>query len=134
MALDRVKSLLDPASPAAVARSKGIVLGVSTLPVAQARTMGIAAAPERGLYVTNVVAGSVAERAGVVKGDVLTSYAGRQLSTETDLASALAGTEPGKSVELIVNRSEEEVPIQVRFANSAAMTANASKPKRPKAN
>jgi PDZ domain-containing protein len=58
-----------------VPSTAAIVLGVHPVPIAQANATGAKSEAASGLYVAQVDAGTPAERAGIIKGDVILSYA-----------------------------------------------------------
>jgi Do/DeqQ family serine protease len=76
------------------------VLGVSTYEVSPdiARVYGVESA--RGALVTQIVAGSPAQRAGIEVGDIITSVDGRPVDTPTDLRNAIGLLRVGERVEL----------------------------------
>ena len=55
----------------------------------------------RGVRVTDVNAGSPAERAGLEAGDHIVSIAGKEVSTTAELSAALDGIEPGVEVQVV---------------------------------
>ncbi|HTT87594.1 MAG TPA: trypsin-like peptidase domain-containing protein [Acidimicrobiales bacterium] len=55
---------------------------------------------DSGAEVIQVNAGSPAQAAGIVAGDVITSLGGRSVSTPSDLSAAISGHSPGDSVQV----------------------------------
>jgi S1-C subfamily serine protease len=53
-----------------------------------------------GALVTGVLPGSAAEKAGIVPGDVITSFNGRAVSSPTDLATMVLRVLPGQKARL----------------------------------
>ncbi|HYG80375.1 MAG TPA: PDZ domain-containing protein [Pyrinomonadaceae bacterium] len=51
--------------------------------------------------------GSAADKAGLVGGDVITSFDGKPVKSESDLSSLLSQTQPGKTVEVVYVRDGE---------------------------
>jgi len=76
------------------------VLGVATYEVSPdiARVYGVENA--RGALVTQIVAGSAAQRAGIKVGDIITSVNGTAVDTPTDLRNAIGLLRVGDHVEL----------------------------------
>lgn len=59
-----------------------------------------------GVYVAGVTEGSAAEKAGMKKGDIITSFDGTAISTYDELKATLKYYEAGETVELTINRAE----------------------------
>lgn len=68
-----------------------------------------------GALVTNVVAGSPAERAGLRKGDVITSVDRRTVDSPAELSERIGESSPGESVSLEVNRKGDHLTLAVRL-------------------
>jgi serine protease Do len=66
-----------------------------------------------GVLVRNVNAGSVAEKAGVKAGDVITKFNGDRIRSLGDLREKLASTTDGKPAKLSVLRNKSEVTMTV---------------------
>lgn len=96
------------------------MLGVSTYEVSPdiAQVYGLADA--HGALVTQVVAGSAADRAGVRIGDIITSVNGTAVKTPTDLRNAIALLRVGNAAELDLLRDGR--PERVRAIIGAAPT------------
>ncbi|HEX6489548.1 MAG TPA: trypsin-like peptidase domain-containing protein [Candidatus Dormibacteraeota bacterium] len=58
-----------------------------------------------GVYVSSVVAGGPADKAGIVAGDVITSVAGQATPDTATLAQVLAGLSPGQTVPVAVTQA-----------------------------
>ena len=54
----------------------------------------------RGVYVSEVVAGSAAERAGIVRGNIITEFGGNKISSTEDLVSIMDYYAAGEVVEV----------------------------------
>ncbi len=71
-------------------------------------------APEgEGVLVRNVNAGSVAEKAGIKAGDVITKFNGDRIRSLGDLREKLAASTDGKAAQLSVLRNKSEVTLTV---------------------
>lgn len=66
-----------------------------------------------GAQVANVQAGSPAEQAGIVEGDVIVRVGDRDVGNADELVVAVHGTEAGQSVPVKLIRSGREVEVQV---------------------
>ena len=62
--------------------------------------------PGEGAFVEEATGGGPADKAGVRYGDVITSVAGRKVTTPQDIADAIAGHQPGDDVEVELVRSD----------------------------
>ncbi len=78
-------------------------LGIYALDAATARYMGVRA-PENGLYVSEVAAGSPARLAGLCRGDIITAIENTPLTRMAELREALLYYRAGDEVHLDVNR------------------------------
>jgi len=67
----------------------------------------------KGALVGDVVEGGPADKAGVKRGDVVTSFGGKPVQTANDLPILVAGTEVGKAVPLTFIREGKEMTVQV---------------------
>ena len=67
-------------------------------------------ADDHGLLIDSVESGWPAEEAGLRSGDRITSINGNEVRETSDLTEVLAGTEPGNSVELRIDRT---IPIEL---------------------
>ena len=70
---------------------------------------------EDGVYVSEVVSGSAAEKAGVKSGDIITKIDDTDLSVMSDLTKHLYNYTTGDSATLVVNRNGKEVKLNVKF-------------------
>jgi serine protease Do len=70
----------------------------------------------KGALVSEVVEGSPAASAGVKRGDVITSFAGKEIKDARDLSTLVAATPIGHDVPLKINRDGKETTLQVKVA------------------
>jgi glutaredoxin 3 len=68
-----------------------------------------------GAYVGRVNAGSVAAHAGMQPGDVITSLAGRPITTDRDVDRTLAGVKRGQAVPVEAWRRGQTFSLTLRF-------------------
>jgi len=100
-------------------REKGEVvrgwLGVSIQNLSKelAASMGLASA--EGALVSEVFAGGPAGKAGVKAGDVIMEYNGKPVKDVTELRTAVAWTEPGKKVDMVVLRGGKCETLSVQM-------------------
>jgi hypothetical protein len=112
--LDKIKSQLDPTSAGAVARRNNIVLGIGLMDAARARIAGMHG-PEKGLYVVSVDPGSVADRAGISRGDVIQTFNDEPVNTLREMVAAESKVKAGTTVKLSIWREGRDMKTQVTF-------------------
>jgi S1-C subfamily serine protease len=97
------------------------LLGVGIAPAHVAHKMRRAVGlPERdGVLVRAVEEGSPADRAGIVRGDLITAAGGREVTDADDLFAALADVAEGGELTLHVVRVTDELDVTVSFAEPA---------------
>lgn len=95
-------------------------LGLAGQPVALAERQKGSGRPGRGLLVVNVTAESPASAAGVLVGDILVAFDGRQVESTDDLLDLLAGDRVGRSVALQVLRGASPIDLQVTVGERPA--------------
>ncbi len=97
-----------------------------------AEAMGIKA---QGALVTRVEAGTPAEKAGIVGGDIIVKFDGRPIDKSVDLPRAVGDTKPGtRSVLTILRKGQtKEIPIVVAELDADAKRADRAAPEAPKA-
>lgn len=106
---DRVEGLSRGEAP------KRARLGVAIAPPRVARRLRRAVGlPERdGILIRAVERGSAADRAGLERGDLIVSVAGRDVDRLEALYEALDGTQAGGQLELMIVRGAEERTVSV---------------------
>lgn len=108
--IDVVQPLIDRAlSGDADLNPDTAFLGVTTISVASIRSEALleefSVTADAGAFVQEIVAGSPAEEAGIVEGDVVTSVAGTAIETSEDVARTVRGLRPGDVVEVVIERN-----------------------------
>jgi membrane-associated protease RseP (regulator of RpoE activity) len=78
--------------------------------------------------VTGVVAGSAADEAGLVMGDIIRSVDGEVVRTPEQLRSAVAAKQPGDEVTITYERSNREYRVDVELGEASAVAPNATTP------
>jgi S1-C subfamily serine protease len=105
-----------------VAHTGRAYLGVSAAdPTAQSASgFGQSSTGLSGAVVEEVATGSPAAQAGIQQGDVITSLAGKPITSEDDLLAALATAKPGASVQVTLDRNGSTVTVTVHLSELAA--------------
>lgn len=75
----------------------------------------------RGLVVTNVIAGTPAQLAGLIPGEIITSFNGATLNSPATLTNLIAATPPGTSIELgLIDASGNSVSASITLTSGPA--------------
>jgi Do/DeqQ family serine protease len=90
-------------------------LGVNIQDVTSDIAASVGLNEARGAIVSNVVAGSAADKAGVKRGDVITQINGERVEDGNALRNRVAGTQPGTEVTLTVLRDGREQQIKAKL-------------------
>jgi serine protease Do len=85
-------------------------------------------APEAGVRIDSVDRGSPAERAGIRGGDVIVSFNGRPVTTQRQLAVAVAELRAGTSAQVVLRRESQEQTVTVTIQQRPDQTAQAPQP------
>ena len=72
----------------------------------------------QGALIADVYAGSPAAKAGLQRGDVVTSFDGQVVKEPYDLTLAVGGTSPGKDVAIVVLRSGQQKTLTIRVGEN----------------
>ncbi|HEY7319010.1 MAG TPA: DegQ family serine endoprotease [Candidatus Binatia bacterium] len=107
-------------------------LGVSIQRVTPdiAESLGMETA--RGALVSNVAAGSPAERGGIRTRDVIVSYAGKPIKESSELSLMVARTPVGSRINITVLRDKREVSLTVTIGELRDEEVRAPAPEREK--
>lgn len=65
----------------------------------------------QGVYITNVLSDSAADKAGLQEGDIVSKIDGEKLDEENGLADVISSKKPGDEVSLEVYRDEETITL-----------------------
>jgi serine protease Do len=68
-----------------------------------------------GVLVTGIVGDSVADKAGIIVGDILYEFDGRPVSTLSDLATAIAASRRDSIVAIKVHRGIADATVTAQF-------------------
>lgn len=66
-----------------------------------------------GAYIAGIVEGSPAEKAGLIRGDIITKFSGTELKGHNTLSKMISKSKVGEKVELVVDRNGKEVGVTV---------------------
>ena len=66
-----------------------------------------------GFYITQVIPGGSAEKAGLTAGDIILSLGGQRIEDEEDLSEALYTHQSGDQVELVIYRNRQQYAVIV---------------------
>jgi len=85
-----------------------------------AKALGVEAA--QGALVADVIKGGPADRAGLMRGDVVTAYDGKAVTTAADLRNRSAATAPGQEVHLTLSRKGKSLELAVTMGDLEGAT------------
>ncbi|MCL2665807.1 MAG: PDZ domain-containing protein, partial [Defluviitaleaceae bacterium] len=86
-----------------------------TISEEQAEEFGI---PQIGVYVLETIRGHSAERSGMQRGDIITSFNGNIIYTMRDLQEAVAQCNVGDSIEVKVIRGDNPITFRLRLGTN----------------
>ena len=98
-------------------------LGVAVQPITSDLATSLGLSDTRGAIVNTVTPGSAAERGGVKRGDVITSFNGQPVGDYNTLRNRVAATKPGTSATVGIIRSGKEQTLTVKLDEAAANRA-----------
>ena len=101
-------------------------LGVEIQPVTKDIAESLGMKSDEGALVASAQDNSPAKKAGIVAGDVITQVDGKDVSSTRELARAIAGYAPGKSVDVTVMRNGKTETIKVELGKLPASDKQAS--------
>lgn len=68
-----------------------------------------------GIYVRDVTSGSGADKAGIRRGDVIVSLAGKDVKSMSDLTTIMKSYKAGDTVNIVVSRNGSKVTLKLTF-------------------
>jgi Do/DeqQ family serine protease len=95
-------------------------LGVTVQPVTSDLAASLGLADTRGAIVSGVESGSAADRAGLKRGDVITTFNGQAVSDSNALRNRVAEARPGSSASVGIVRDGSERTLTVALDEAAA--------------
>lgn len=69
-----------------------------------------------GIYIVDVTSGSGAQKAGIEKGDVLVSLAGKAVKTMSDVNTIKKGYKAGDTVDAVIVRNGSKINVKITFS------------------
>ena len=84
------------------------MLGVNIQNVTEAVAKSLDLKEAKGVLVSNVTAGSAAEKAGIKRGDIITAINGETIEDSNILRNKVAGTLPGTDIKVTVSRDGKQ--------------------------
>lgn len=102
-------------------------LGVTTQSITPDLAKQFNLKEDKGALITDVIEGSPAEKAGILRGDVIIEYEGKKIDEPFQLRNMVANTSPGKEAELKVIRENRIETIKVAIGELPAEMQKPSK-------
>ena len=75
---------------------------------------------DHGLYVMGVTADSAAEKAGIQRGDIVISFDGQEVRTNTELNALRDKHKAGDNVEMVIDRNGERLTIMLTLSEDSS--------------
>jgi serine protease Do len=100
-------------------------LGVSIQPITPELARQFNLSNEEGSLVADVIEGSPAEEGGILRGDVIIGFDGKEVTEPHALRNIVANTPPNKDVEIEVIRDGQVIMRQVRIGELTADSQSA---------
>ena len=97
-------------------------LGVSMTNVDKSIAQRYGFSADSGAYISSVVSGSPAEKAGLQVGDIITAFDGEKVSSSSDVMLDVRTKNPGDKVTITVNRDGEVLNFEVTLGTSSDST------------
>lgn len=122
-----IEELMNRETKEKVDESNRGFLGISCINVTKA--MGEAYGMLEGIYVAQVYPATGADNAGLVKGDIITGFAGATVTTQDDLTNSMQYYAVGDTVELTIMRGNptegyQEQKVNVTLTSQEAMNTS----------
>jgi serine protease Do len=93
-------------------------LGVSIQPLTPELAKSFGLKEAKGVLISDVIAESPAEKAGVQAGDIITEFDGKKLDGPQDLQRAVAGAAPGKAMPMTLWRDKTTKTVEIRVGET----------------
>ncbi len=98
-------------------------LGVSIQPVTEEIAQSFGLKHVRGALISDVMAGSPAEKAGIKQGDVITRFAGKEIKDARQLQLVVADIPAGQKADVEVYRNGKPMTLQVTLSSTDSAAA-----------
>ena len=99
------------------------MLGVNIQNITDDTAKALELKEKNGILVSNVKAGSAADKAGVKRGDIITAINGEKIEDSNVLRNKVAGTLPGTEIKLTVVRDGKELELTAKLDEFEAADA-----------
>jgi serine protease Do len=93
-------------------------LGVSIQPLTPELAKGFGLKEPKGVLLSDVIADSPAEKAGLQAGDIITDFDGKKVDNPGDLQKVVTNTTPGKGVPLTLWRDKVSKTVEIRIGET----------------
>ena len=117
IAIDTVKPMLAELRTGKAADTNPGYLGVSSQTLTPEIADQFGFSTDRGAIVAQIVPGSPADQAGIRRGDVITSFDGKEITSADQLVSAVRGKTAGDQVEVTFKRGEDTRKVTVTLGS-----------------
>jgi len=102
-------------------------LGVTIQPLTPELSKQFGLGDEKGVLVGDVVEDSPADKAGILRGDVIVEFDGKEVKDATNLRNIVAGTAPNTAVSVKLVREGKPKTVQVKIVEMSSEMQTASK-------
>ena len=102
--------------------SRGMI-GVTIQNVDRENAKALGLARIGGALVNKVTPGSSADKAGVQVGDVILSFAGREVRTSADLPPLVGATRPGTKVDIVIYRDGKNLTLPITVGDKSTVAS-----------
>ena len=121
IAIDTAKPILDQLRSGHASKA---FLGVASADVTPAIAQRLGLGVTRGAIVQQVEPGSAAEQGGIQTGDVITRFAGKDVTSAGDLVAVVRGVKPGDKVVIEWNRKGKASSASVTLGSKSLTTSS----------
>jgi len=118
--IDSIKSLLPGLRLGGTIGPPKAFIGVEVVSVTPALRSAYGLTPTTGALIAVVEPGSPARAAGLEDNDVIVSFDGQAISTDTSLTVAVGGARPGQRVPVVVYRGSHRLTFEVTLGTKPA--------------
>ena len=94
------------------------LIGINVQPITN--EMALYLPVNHGLYVFGVTKDSAAEKAGVQRGDIIISFDGQEVRTNTELNALRDKHKAGDNVEMVIDRNGERLTIMLTLSEDSS--------------
>lgn len=95
-------------------------LGVSVQPITPELAKQFRLIDNYGALITEVIEGGPAEKAGLLRGDVIVEFNNMKVDEPANLRNSVANTSPGEEVKLVVIRDGKLTPLRITITELSA--------------